>query len=104
MNSDFVYVCSADGQLAGDMIRILLESMGIPAITSQESAGITYGLTVGPLGEVKIFVPEKYLEEAKDIILAADKDELNSTLSSDLFDLFPKYKNNKFPKSERPKL
>lgn len=43
MNDDYVYIYSVSGQLAGDMIRILLESMDIPAITLQESAGVTYG-------------------------------------------------------------
>jgi hypothetical protein len=61
---EFVPVYTAQGQLAGEMIRLLLESMDIPARISQESAGITFGLTVGSLGEVKILVPAKHVPEA----------------------------------------
>jgi hypothetical protein len=58
----------ANGLLEAESVKILLESFGIPAFTNQESAGTTYGLTVGPLGEVDILVPEKYLSEAKKVI------------------------------------
>ncbi len=38
-----------------------LESEGIQAFVHQEPAGRAYGLTVGPLGEVKVLVlPEDY--------------------------------------------
>ena len=58
----------ANGLLEAESVKILLESFGIPAFTNQESAGTTYGLTVGPMGEVDILVPEKYLSEAKKVI------------------------------------
>jgi hypothetical protein len=58
----------ANGLLEAESVKILLESFGIPAFTNQESAGTTYGLTVGPLGEVDILVPEKYMVEAKKVI------------------------------------
>jgi hypothetical protein len=66
LNDNVVFV--ANGLLEAESVKILLESFGIPAFTNQESAGTTYGLTIGPLGEVDIMVPDKYLGEAKKVI------------------------------------
>ena len=101
MNNNYVYVYSVSGQLAGDIIRILLESINIPAIILQESAGITYGLTVGPLGEVKVYVPADKVDEAKEILLAAEEGKLNSSLYPGLFFSYPEYKKNKFTEQEQ---
>jgi hypothetical protein len=103
MKSNYVHVYSASGQLAGDMVKLLLESMGIPAMTFQESAGITYGLTVGSLGEVKIFVPEERANEAREVLLAVDEGKINSSLYPGQFSACPEYKNNKLPRRERIK-
>ncbi len=72
MNSNYVQVYSANGQLAGEMVRMLLESVDIPVLVVQESAGITYGLTVGPLGLVKIYVPADRAEEAAQVLESMD--------------------------------
>ncbi|MHC1741043.1 MAG: DUF2007 domain-containing protein [Anaerolineaceae bacterium] len=66
LNDNVVYV--ANGKLEAESVKILLESFGISAFINQESAGSTYGLTVGPLGEVDVFVPEKYIIQAKSVI------------------------------------
>lgn len=63
---EVVYV--ANGLLEAESVKILLESFGIPAFTNQESAGTTYGLTVGPLGEVEVVVPMDKIKEAKEVI------------------------------------
>lgn len=63
---EVVYV--ANGMLEAESVKILLESFGISAYTNQESAGIAYGLTVGPLGEVEVCVPQDKIQEAKAII------------------------------------
>ena len=63
---EVVYV--ANGMLEAESVKILLESFGIHAYTNQESAGIAYGLTVGPLGEVEVCVPQDKIQEAKAII------------------------------------
>jgi len=73
IDNNVVFV--ANGKLEAESIKILLESFGIPAYINQESAGTTYGLTIGPLGEVDILVPEKYLTEAKKVI-----DDMNKGL------------------------
>jgi hypothetical protein len=66
IHEDVVFV--ANGKLEAETVKILLESFGIPAFINQESAGSTYGLTVGPLGEVDVMVPHEHLGAAKKII------------------------------------
>lgn len=63
---EVVYV--ANGMIEAESVKILLESFGITAYTNQESAGIVYGLTVGPLGEVEIVVPKEQIQDAKKVI------------------------------------
>ena len=66
IRDEVVYL--ANGMLEAESVKILLESFGIPAFVNQESAGTTYGLTVGLLGEVEVIVPLSRIEEAKKII------------------------------------
>ena len=54
--------------LEAQIIKGRLESEGIPALLSYESAGLVYGITVDGLGEVKIMVPRDLAEEAKAIL------------------------------------
>jgi hypothetical protein len=68
MLEDYEVVYRANGQLDGEMIRIFLESKGIQALAYGESVGATYGLTVAPLGEVRIMVPASQAEEARQIL------------------------------------
>ena len=78
IRDEVVYI--ADGKLEAESIKILLESFGITAFVNQESAGTTYGLTVGFLGEVEVIVPLDQIVEAKKIIadLEAGKLEDNN--------------------------
>jgi len=46
------------------IIKGRLESEGIPALAQQEAVGSVLGLTVGPLGSVRILVPEPLAEQA----------------------------------------
>ena len=62
-----VIICTAR-QMEAQIIQGRLESEGIPALLSYESAGLVYGLTVNGLGEVKIMVPKRLAEEAKQIL------------------------------------
>lgn len=55
-------------QMEAQIIKGRLESEGIPALLSYESAGLVYGLTIDGLGEVKIMVPEHMASEAKEIL------------------------------------
>ncbi|MBA4383683.1 MAG: hypothetical protein C0410_03015 [Anaerolinea sp.] len=66
IRDEVVYVAS--GMLEAESIKIMLESFGITAFVNQESAGTTYGLTVGFLGDVEVIVPLDQVSEAKKII------------------------------------
>jgi hypothetical protein len=75
--------------------------MNIPAILSQESAGLAMGLTVGSLGEVKVFVPAEKVEEARKILQDMEEGKLVSNINLDpLESSEPQYKSNKFARSE----
>jgi len=62
-----ITICTAR-QMEAQIIKGRLESEGIPALLSYESASLVYGLTVDGLGEVKILVPSHLAKEAKDIL------------------------------------
>ncbi|EKD87772.1 MAG: hypothetical protein ACD_35C00220G0001 [uncultured bacterium] len=76
IRDEVVYV--ADGMLEAESVKILLESFGITAFVNQESAGTTYGLTVGILGEVDVIVPLAQVEEAKQIIADMESGKLEN--------------------------
>ena len=56
------------GQMEAQVIKGRLESEGIPVLLSYESAGVVYGITVDGLGEVKVMVPQRLAEEARQIL------------------------------------
>ena len=62
-----VTVCIAR-QMEAQIIKGRLESEGIPALLSYESAGLVYGITIDGLGEVKVMVPGHLAEEANEIL------------------------------------
>ncbi len=55
-------------QMEAQIIKGRLESEGISVLLSYESAGRVYGITVDGLGEVKVMVPRRLAEEAKEIL------------------------------------
>lgn len=73
MSEEPIVIRTVQGQLEAQMIQILLEGAGIPAALSQESAGLTYGLTVGPLGAVDILVQASREAEALEVLDAYDR-------------------------------
>jgi hypothetical protein len=85
-------VYTAEGKLAAEMVRLMLESFNIPATLSQESVGSVYGLTVGPLGETQILVPADKEQEAREILKdmeaglldQGDEEENNKDIDSGL--------------------
>lgn len=56
------------------MVAERLRSLGIPAIVHNEPLGAIYGLTIGPLGEAKVLVPESFFDRAAEAL--DDSDEL----------------------------
>ena len=61
-------ITNVSGELQADLLRNLLEAQGIKVFLNQEGAGRAYGLTVGPMGEVQVLVPENQSQEARQII------------------------------------
>ena len=57
-------VTEVSGELQASLLRNLLEAQGIKVFLNQEGAGRAYGLTLGPLGEVQVMVPEHQSQEA----------------------------------------
>lgn len=80
---EVVYLAS--GRIEAESIKILLESFGITAFINQESAGRTYGLTVGPLGMVEVLVPNEQVSQAKKVLedMESGKLELGNDQSGD---------------------
>lgn len=72
---DYVFAYAIDGTGKAQLLCTLLQSFGIEAIQYQESAGVVYGLTVGPLGEAKIYVPASQLAAAQDLLAAWERGE-----------------------------
>ncbi|MEA1871815.1 MAG: DUF2007 domain-containing protein [Chloroflexota bacterium] len=66
-SEQLVTVCTAR-YMEAQIMKGRLESEGIPVLLSYESAGLVYGITIDGLGEVKIMVPERLAEEAKEIL------------------------------------
>ena len=76
MTQSFAVVYTAAGRIEADIVKGMLEAAGIPVELSQESAGTVYGLTVGAMGLVEILVPEQRADEAKALIEAMQRGEL----------------------------
>jgi hypothetical protein len=74
-NDDWVCIEECRGYMEGEILRAKLEANGIPVQAIQESAGLTYGMTVGSLGIVQIFVPLEFAEDAKVLITPVEDDE-----------------------------
>ncbi|MCX8024082.1 MAG: DUF2007 domain-containing protein [Thermanaerothrix sp.] len=77
--SAYEEVYRANGRLHADIIRGFLEAAGFTVVLYQESAGVVYGLTVGPLGEVRILVPSEQAAEAKALLAAMDRGETDTS-------------------------
>ncbi len=58
-------IWKANGYMDSQLIKNYLESFGIAVYNFEESVGLSYGLTAGPLGEAELYVLSSQLEEAK---------------------------------------
>ena len=78
-------VIEVSGEFQANLLRNLLEVQGIKVFLNQEGAGKAYGLTVGPLGQVQVLVPEHQSQEARQIVddYYAGKFETNEELNSE---------------------
>lgn len=78
--SDFVTVEVVYGELTANVIKAHLESEGIPVFLQYETLGRVTPLIVDGLGEIKIIVPAKFAEEAKQILRqTVDESESSET-------------------------
>ncbi|MFA5836466.1 MAG: DUF2007 domain-containing protein [Bellilinea sp.] len=75
---EYIEVYSANGQLEADMIRLMLEAVGLHVLTRGESAGAVYGLTVGPLGEVRVLVLASEVQAANELLTALEDGQLEN--------------------------
>lgn len=73
---DWIHIYTAYGRLDAAMMVDFLSANGIEATSMQESLGSVYGLTVGPLGEAKIYVPVKDKDAALDLIRQMEEGKL----------------------------
>ncbi len=64
------------GGINAESLLAALRGRGIPARFHGEPVGAIYGLTLDGLGEVSIFVPEEYLEQAKAVLAAGEHGDL----------------------------
>lgn len=72
-------VMETNGIIVAEMLAQRLEAADIPAMVVQESAAKAIGLSGGPLGTAYVRVPEKYLEEARELLDAeepVDQDDI----------------------------
>lgn len=83
MSDQWVVAYTAAGHLQAEIIASLLQSANIQTRLSQESAGAVYALTVGPLGEVEVLVPHEQFIEAKELVEAYQRGELETRDSSE---------------------
>jgi hypothetical protein len=65
---NWVTVHKANGITDAEILKNMLESFGIPARVSYESAGKIYGLTLDGMGIAALLVPENRAREAQDIL------------------------------------
>ena len=80
-SQNWLVVLTTHGVMEATMIAERLRSLGIPAIVHNEPLGAIYGLTIGPLGEAKVLVPESFFDRATEALddgsqLLDDDDEL----------------------------
>ncbi|HET7009811.1 MAG TPA: DUF2007 domain-containing protein [Anaerolineales bacterium] len=65
METEWVTVDEAAGRLEAEILRGMLESLGLRVRLSQESAAASYGLSLGPMARVEVMVPQEEASAAK---------------------------------------
>ena len=66
-------VTSVHGAFRARVLQARLESCGIEARLSGSADGV-YGLTVGDIARVDVYVPEEQLDDARYVLLAGEVD------------------------------
>ena len=68
MSDAWVSVDTVQGRLEAEIIRGMLEAQEIEVRLSQEAGAAIYGLGVGPMAEVEIFVRADQQKEAESLL------------------------------------
>ena len=69
--------------IEAEVMRSKLESEGIPCLLQREAAGSVFGITIGPLGEVRVLVPEPLADRAFDLLNEGEMDETDEALEEE---------------------
>jgi len=70
----FAEIYVTQDEMHADLIRQLLEGSGIPCLLRSMKVGGYEGITLGPLGEIRVRVPQPYAQKAKRLIREAIAD------------------------------
>ena len=62
--SEFVVIGVVAGELTAQAIKASLESINIPAVLGIESIGRVYGMLSPGMGDVRIMVPRRHIDDA----------------------------------------
>ncbi len=60
----WMVVAKTSGATEASIIAGRLHSLGIPAIVQREAVSTAFGLSVGPLAEARVLVPEAFYDAA----------------------------------------
>jgi len=69
---NLVEVYTSQGHLGARVAKSKLEAAGIPALLSYHAASLIFGITVDGIGKVRVMVPERIAEEAREILAEED--------------------------------
>jgi hypothetical protein len=67
-SNDLVTVYVAMGRMEAELVRGRLSAENIPSLLAYESVGQTFGLTIDGLGQVRVQVPSRFAEAAKELL------------------------------------
>jgi hypothetical protein len=68
MDDEIVTLDSASGMLEAEILRGLLETIGVRVWLAHEAASTAYGITMAPMGNVDIMVLKKDMEQARELL------------------------------------
>jgi hypothetical protein len=74
--SDEIKLVRVPGGINAASIIAALRGRGIPVRSQGEAVGAIYGLTLDGLGEVSLYVPQEYLEAAREVLAAGEHGDL----------------------------
>jgi len=83
MADDMITVYTAQGEVDETQVRSFLEAHGIPTTSWGEALRKTHAFVLDGLGEVQVQVPAAHAEQARELLAAVDRGELELTDTDD---------------------